>query len=240
MLLGPRPVFLHPPKPYKNYDVVPWRYNRRLSVIQRPLLLRKSGEGEEEVLWGPRLLNRAGDYLIRLIFDGRLRHKSAEMATHLGQRNNERGKSFNDAVAGILSKRSGVTVQREVKAVDRQGGSNEILGDIDVLAIDWEQQQIRVIECKSLALARNPHEMLEEMEKLRQDEEGEKSAERQALTMADWVRANLREVLGTLDRRMDRSAEEWTVIPLIVVDHVMLTPYLVSPKVDVVWYQDLA
>jgi hypothetical protein len=66
LTLEPRADFLKVPKPFKLPDIYPWRFNRDLSYLRRPLLLREA-KREEQIVWGPRHLEAAGRYLIELM-----------------------------------------------------------------------------------------------------------------------------------------------------------------------------
>jgi hypothetical protein len=165
LTLGPRDAFLKPPQPYRKEDVWPWRFNRPMSYLRRPFLSRQRG-GVEETVWGMRHLFTAAHYLMNLAMSGRLHANSDELRRILGEINNQRGKEFNDEVADLLTGDGGVTVKRKVTRVGNLPSIANTLGDIDVLEADPRKRQVRVIECKALALARTPYEMASEIEAL--------------------------------------------------------------------------
>ena len=116
LFLGPRPCYLPPPKPFKNEDVYPWRYNRELSYLRRPFLRRDTAEGPE-LVWGPRQLFATHENLLGLCMTGRLRAKSTEMKSLTGRLLNEQGEHFNDEVAAVLSRDGKLLVRPRLKKI---------------------------------------------------------------------------------------------------------------------------
>jgi transposase InsO family protein len=76
--LEPRLDFTKPPVGFLGYDLWPWRFNRRLSYMRRPVLLRP-GSQEDEAVWGMRQPEQAGRFLVDLITSERLNAASGEM-----------------------------------------------------------------------------------------------------------------------------------------------------------------
>jgi hypothetical protein len=66
-----RDEFLSPPASHRREDVYPWRFNRSLSYLRRPLLIRGTG-GKPQVIFGVRNVRLAGSYLLDLVMGGRL------------------------------------------------------------------------------------------------------------------------------------------------------------------------
>jgi hypothetical protein len=56
--LAPRENYLKPPPQCRKEDLYPWRFNREISYLRRPLLLRIR-DGITEVLWGHRHVDMA-------------------------------------------------------------------------------------------------------------------------------------------------------------------------------------
>lgn len=99
-MLSPRSDFLVPPQPYSSSDVYPWRFNRGLSYIRRPLLKVEHTSGDE-LIWGNRHLYHSHGYLFDLIVTSRIFAQSAKMRELIGKFNRERGDTFNDDVAKV-------------------------------------------------------------------------------------------------------------------------------------------
>lgn len=237
LMSRPRAEFLKPPKPYKVFDIWPWRFNRRLSYLRRPLLLTSEGD-MDHVLWGPRHLFNAVEYLADLLFNGRLpahgERQSAAMSTHQGRLNATRGPEFERRVEEELKKYTQLQVARSVKHIGPLKLGD--VGDIDVLAFDKASSTIYVLECKDISLAKTPYEMGQQISALHNDNPGEKSAVKQALRKAEWVRVNQQAIVERFGETVKGNA--WNVKPFVVIDQRMLTPYLLKAPVPIVPLKD--
>jgi hypothetical protein len=235
LTLVPRDDFLNPQAPYGRNDVFPWRFNRRLSYLRKPFLYRQR-DGHVELLWGPRHLYDAWEYLLQLCQSGRLQARSRQMGQLLGRVNNQRGNEFNDEVAAIFESVPGLKVRRRVGRSARVGYPEQQLGDIDVLVADPEQRVLKVIECKNLAVARTPYEMASQRRTLFEGGDTELSTVETQLMRADWVREHLPQILTWL---RFHDSPDWRVEPLIVVDMELMTPHLVAAPVPVLAIEEL-
>ncbi len=218
-----RQEFLAPPAPYKPAEVYPWRFNRQLSYLRRPLVWREQN-GSIEVLWGNRHLYRSMFYLNELYFSGRLsaQARTPEMQRLMSQFLNQRGEEFNDKVADFFTQHmgTGVIVERRVKVVGELSKHKGPPGDIDVLIIDSSKRRVWVIECKDFTAAHMPHQIANELENLFLGKGGKESkVERRAR----WVRENLDYILEWFKVG---SRGKFKVEPFIVVSQELFTPYL--------------
>jgi hypothetical protein len=235
--LKPRADFLKPPAPHRLEDVLPWRFNRSLSYLRRPFLLRLTDQGSEMV-WGNRALYSAWAYLINLFMEGRLRAHSLKLRQVLGEVNEINGEEFNDRVADALETHKELTVRRRVKKfghlklVSKQGD----LGDLDVIAVDAAKKIVWVIECKSLAVGRTPFEMSNEITNLFRGKKGKASIIERHQKRVDWVSRKLGHVLAWFD--LDQLGE-WKVEARVVVDRELFTPYLTHSPMPVVAFHEL-
>jgi hypothetical protein len=231
-----REKFLVPPAPYKQAEVYPWRFNRQFSYLRRPFVWRERN-GTMEVLWGNRHLYRSVFYLNELCFSGRLsaQARTPEMRRLMSQFLNQRGEAFNDQVADFLEQqaRTGVIVQRRVKAIGELRNSKGPPGDIDVLVIDPGERRVWVIECKDFAAAHMPHQIANELKNLFLGKGGKESkVERRAA----WVRENLDYILEWFKVGERRK---WKVEPLIVVSQELFTPYLKRSPIRIISFDAL-
>jgi hypothetical protein len=232
--LRPRESFLEPPSPYKGKEVYPWVFNRSLSYLRKPFIIRER-RGTTEVLWGVRHLYNAWEYLGNLCTNGRLKANSREMKSYLSRINHMEGERFNDKVADLYS----IDPQlRLKKRVQKLSGVRlpEHLGDIDVLVADLHKRVIRLLECKNLALARTPEEMHNEYQVLFIGRDGKLSVVEKQEQRARWVREHLGEALDLLGLPNDTR---WKVEPMIVVDVELMTPYLRRSSVPIVSIEQL-
>ena len=228
--LGPRPSYLVPPKPFQKEDVYPWRYNRALSYLRRPLLRRETAAGPE-ILWGPRQLYAAHENLVGLCMTGRLRARSPEMKRLIGRMLNEQGEAFNDEVADALALDKALVVRTRLKKIPKLRGELEQLGDIDVFVVDISSRRAYVVECKDLEGARTPFEMSNELANFFRTDAQRRSIIDKHQGRVRWVCKNLGEVLEHLQVA---SVGEWEVGSLIVIDRELLTPFLRASPVPII------
>jgi hypothetical protein len=220
-LLGPREHYLVPPAGFERTDLYPWRFNRALSCIRRPLYLRHNTDGSRHVIWGVRAMSRCLTYMNLLVADGRLKAQSDEMRTLLGKIRHYSGGHFNAVVASDIQQ-LGYLVRSGLEITSRDGNP---LGDVDVLAADVPSRRIWAIETKDFVMARTPIEHQNDEEKL---SEGVKKH----LARIEWLTGNLETVLKKLG--IDASDENWKIASLIVVSGSMLTPFLRQLPLEVV------
>lgn len=236
-----RDDFFSPPDPYRSEDVYPWRFNRPLSYLRRPLLVRASRSGEEEVVWGVKGCYRAATYLTELCVEGRLKAKTKPMKQLMGDLIDRRAEDFNHAVANVCRSDGALLVETQVeklvgKRIERRRG--QPLGDIDVLVADPRKKVLLAVETKDLAFARNPAELANELKNTFQTRGSKAAAVDIHLERVGWLKANLGLVLEHLGLPT-REARRWRVEPLIVVNHELQSPYVVDCPVPVLSYREL-
>lgn len=223
--LGPRSEFLHPPPPFSRTDVYPWRFNRALSYVRRPLLLRLDNSGEEELLWGPRHVERSGKYMLDLITSERLKAQSAEMKNLMTRLRHSESHEFVGSVAAIC-RDLGWPTQTNVRKIGRKRlrrANNNDLGDVDVLTADPKSRVVHALECKVLSGARTPAELANELNATFATGVKPHSSADIHTERVGYLRRNLADVLTQLG--LDH-AEDWEVRGRIVTDAELLGPYL--------------
>ncbi len=158
---------LKPPKGFKGNDIAPWRYNRKLSYIQRPLILvdYDNAETNPKILWTPRHLMKSWEQIHYLIRSGRFkaREKSA-LESQISKITKGRGEVVQKKVMDWFNSKTTSYIDEEVKI--SQGGKLKHtldIGDVDVLVIDHSKKYIFSIECKRTESARNSKEMIEQV-----------------------------------------------------------------------------
>jgi hypothetical protein len=230
--LGERADFDRPSRPYRRVDVYPWRFNRPLSYLRRPLILRTG-----ELLWGCRALRQAHQYLVRLCTSGRLKDvRSDEMKRYQGAVTNRLGRDFNDKVAERLKENGQYIVRKQVKKFNRKRirrTNGNDLGDIDVIAVDRVSRIVVAIESKCFAIAKTPAELAVERDELFGDLASDSGAVGRHIERTEWMRHHLIDVLKELRLNPD-EAERWRVEPLLVIDEDLISPRLVGPPFPVV------
>jgi len=237
LTLSSRSGFLKPPKPFSVTDVYPWRFNRALSYIRRPLLKIEHASGDE-LMWGNRHLFNSHGYLFELIVGSRLFAQSAKMRELAGKFNRERGETFNNDVALLFEARPGLIVHRRSKKLGKKyiRGNLGDLGDIDVLVIDKHCQRIFVIECKDLAIARTPHELKAELDYVFKGSTTEKSTIEKHKLRVTWVQDNLASILGAFNVAFTGY---WKVEPILIFDEAIFSSHIYRSPIRVLSYRQL-
>lgn len=239
LTLRPRPQFAPPGEPFRLEDIYPWRFNRALSYVRRPLVVRPSEQGDE-VVWGVRGCYVAHQYLGNLVINGYLKAESPRMRALAGRLRDEDGRQFNKSVTELFEQHEGLIVRSQVKKIGRQRiqrRPGEDLGDIDVLVADLAAQRLRAIEAKTLAIARTPAELANELAETFESSATHQAAIDRHVERVRWLRDHLPDVLAWLD--IDDEPILWTVEGLMVLDIELMSPHLIDPPLPVITYREL-
>ncbi|MFH1679398.1 MAG: hypothetical protein ABIH26_01995 [Candidatus Eisenbacteria bacterium] len=232
--LRPRQDYLLPPAGYQKADVYPWKFNRALSYLRRPLVIVVE-QGEEKVCWGRRNTWKAAEYLAALCVGGRLKAESTRMRRYIGERKREDGKLFNDEVAEFFEGREGVYARRRVKKIR---GMRVPDPDIDVLVADRDRREILVLETKSLAMARTPLEVKNELDALVHSRPGRRSTAEIHGQRAKWIGERGQAVLEELGVPAEKAVD-WSTRAHIVTDREAISAYLTVTEPPIISFQRL-
>lgn len=223
--LRPRLSFFTMPEPFQREDLYPWRFNRRLSYLRRPLVCQ--GEGESlKVIWGVGQLEAAFEYLKNLCIGGKLKAQSKEMKRLISKTREEESKAFNEAAAEVFEQ-AGVLVRRRVRKIgkrriERQGLD---LGDIDLLVVVPDARKMLAVEVKDLHAAKTPAEIEHELRATFESDPAKRSKATIHLERVEWLRTHIEETLIWLGLE-DRGGRRWQVEGCIVVNAALFSPYL--------------
>ncbi len=155
--LSSRDNFLIPPEGFDNFEVYPWRYNRRLSFNRRPII--KYGEN---LLWGNRQLYHSISFLFSLIANGKLYAQKPKLKRLKGILTDNGGNYFNSIVARKIKTFTSIISDSKVKKINKkriQSDDKKDLGDIDLLIILPRKKKIIVAEVKDFEFTKCPYEM---------------------------------------------------------------------------------
>ncbi|WP_282125251.1 YecA family protein [Marinifilum flexuosum] len=218
------------PEGYDHFDISPWRFNRRLSLLRKPLVQVDNPEDPQNpiIYWGFRQLLSSRSYWFDQIVTDRFRvSENGPVQRVLGKIVQQRGSRLVQSVIEEVGSEE-LVIDSEVPINSKSVLKHDKdIGDVDVMVIDTNEKVIYSLECKSMAQSRNIKEMVEEVGKLfgSSSKKGwiEKHVERDT-----WLRSNL-DLLGD-KYKLDLS--EYTVKSFFVTQEDMLTPYLTTKQPD--------
>lgn len=164
------------PEGFEPNDISPWRYNRRLSYLQRPLVIVDYGPDKEnpKVYWTPRHVDLSWRFLNHLLITAKYKAPSkSKLAKTLGKMVQERGAELQDQAFSWFQDNSKGIVEAEV-SIGPKGRLKHTknLGDIDILVVDPSLKTLLSIECKRTERAKNSKEMIEELDKYLHPQDG--------------------------------------------------------------------
>ena len=184
-------------------DWWPWRYNRRLSIMRRPLI-QLSMEADPFVTVVPSILAGTLRYLHQAAF-GELPDTlfdSPEMTACIGRAADRNGHEFARRVAGRLDTLRWRT-KREV-GLTRLGGAKS-LGDVDVLAWRPATGLVYAVECKSLRFDRTCGEIGERLKEYSAGTvDGKRTPLQKHLDRISYLRANCQRLADFVGIPVDR------------------------------------
>lgn len=158
--LSSRPRWDKPPKGFSRKDLYPWRFGRRLSFVSRPILRVCDGDDPLLVI-APGALRKGFAYVLDGAYNGRFEQaffRTKEMRDVWWGKASE-GHTFNAEVARRLSE-AGWQVRENIglpEIFNQKTDRN--YGDVDVLAWRFDRNDVLIVECKDLAMARNYSEI---------------------------------------------------------------------------------
>lgn len=231
--LKQRETYLPAPKPYKDEDVYPWRFNRELSFVRRPILIR-----DDEMIWGNRQLSHMILFVLDLIDDGKLKTKSNEMKSLIGEISNVRGAEFNELVFRKLKSFNAFDVYSNVSKVNRNkiAENKNPLGDIDVLIIDKQHHKIIAGEVKEFNVSRNPYEMYLEYKKMFENTKKKRCFYDKHSRRVDWCSNHVE------DFKIQYNLEdvEWEVVGLFILDQPLISTEIYHKDIKMLTEKELS
>jgi len=232
--LEKREDFLVPPVGYRKEDVYPWRFNRELSFTRRPLI-----KNDKQYFWGNRNIFHMAMFTLDLINDGKFKTKSKEMTEYIGKISDDRGKAFNESVFNILKKFPELTVDKNLKKINKKrivDKNNNDLGDIDVLYIYKRNKQIVVGEVKDFKLSRNPYEIFCEYREMFEDTAKKKSYSTKLKKRAEWVEQNIEDV----KQYYNLEGNDWKVYKVFIVNEHLVSNNVYSKNENIISISEIS
>jgi hypothetical protein len=246
LLLRERGSFYSSAQPplWTKSDVQPWRFNRRLSYVRRPLVERDVSDGPE-LLWGVRHLWEAWPLQITYLQMSKFKASSKELIKVLGRIGKQRGDEFEVKVAQLYERYPRFEVLRgrdkfNGQYMSRPGDSQEALGDVDVLVAEPDRKALVAVEVKDIAMALTPSELADELAEYFETPDDAKRAaamDRHQERVA-WLKDHIADVLAEFSFNADDPCA-WTVEGMFVTDEAVPSPHIIRPALPVLSYREL-
>jgi hypothetical protein len=211
-------------KGYDFIDIMPWRFNRMLSLMRKPLVVTgKTKDANRVVYWGARQVLASRIYLAEQCLSDRLRvlKSSTAIKSALGEFAKLRGDHLVQTIVASIDPAGLIIDQERFIGPQYEFKHTDDIGDVDVLIIDVAAKIIYSLESKSMSPSRNIKEMVEEMSKLfgSTSEKGwiDKHMERHT-----WIENNI----SQLEAKYGVDLTGFKAKSFFVTEEDMLTPYL--------------
>jgi hypothetical protein len=239
--LYPRQKWDEPPNGYEPYEVYPWRFNRRLSLLRKPIVTGPGIGDERDVYFGPRQIEESIKHLAFLVHTGRYTSsdKNSRMAAMVNRINQESSDRFTDSVGKWFQDQKVFKVRTRVN-IGPKGKilSTTDLGDIDVLAVDQAEGVVILAECKNPHNARNPHEIAQEIERMigknNEEEDNTESSIGKHMKRFSYVRENIDDFLNLME-----VTGPYKVLPVFITSIEMPSKYVINSPVRFISYSVL-
>ncbi|GIH11732.1 hypothetical protein Rhe02_97990 [Rhizocola hellebori] len=225
LTLGPSSAFDRP-----TPAVYPWRFNRDLSYMRRPLLLLATEP--ETYVFGMRRIYATLGYWHESIVSARYQAKSPKMKRYLGVARNKITEGFAHSVAVTLDKAPRIVRERVTKIgkVRLERVAGQTLGDIDVLVIDPPARAVYGLEVKDFEVARTPAELSNELQQI---VHGEKCTVNLHQSRLSWLSEHLDLVLRHFGL-VKEDPRRWSVVGYIVTSEPLVGPLVVESSIPFV------
>lgn len=162
-----RPKPLVPPVGYEKWEIYPWRFNRRLSYLHRPIIAIIKNEISYLLISARHLLTSAENY-IALFFNSALKvdTKDKQIIQLMAENNRIKGKQYRNNVLDWLRENTTLeTWEYEIKIEPKGFFKSEVdRGDIDIMAFDRTRNVLFSLECKNTIQSKVTHEFKMEMD----------------------------------------------------------------------------
>ncbi len=207
------------PKVMDNYEASPWRYNRMLSYLSRPLIMIKLANPSDDpiIYFGCRHLMDVAENMEKLVMEGRLRDPKLKSLN--GTLLDQKGNRYNNFVGEWFRRNSTFLVFPEV-------GLPGTLGDVDVLAIDQTRMRLYLIEAKNTSAAKSAKEMAEERDRFLVGDEKEKG----------WMEKHVLRFLALsadpsiLEVRLQMKLDGYKFVPFFITSQSLIIPHLLNSE----------
>lgn len=185
---------------FRDSDLYPNRYNRKLSVSYRPFILLK-----DKIHFSAKSVYQSVFILYQQIEEGKYRASSKEMISFLSKINNKKGTAFTEKLEILYKNFDGLILYRE-KDIGPKNilQHTERLGDIDILVVNKELKHIICLEAKNYVASRTFFDMERDSIKIQKDLEKVKRRD-------EWCKQNVHQ-FKKIDSSIDESFSISTIL----------------------------
>lgn len=167
-LFTPRASWNDVPKGFEESSWHPWRFQRQLSIVSRPIIQLDTDE-DPTCLIAPAMTYM---HILKFVSDARLGdfdqkffRAGGSMFKWMGRINGSEGEEFNKSVASEFHRcgweaKANLSDGQIFSRPKKQG-----FGDVDVLAWNQDQRRVLIVECKDLSFAKTMGEIAWQLSK---------------------------------------------------------------------------
>jgi hypothetical protein len=235
--LSPREKWeISPPDFTFEEDISPWKYNRRLSYLRKPIIMGPEPKNDPLIFWGPLHVESSFMYLGSIINNGRytIRNDTSEpMKLLISKIQSTASNKFVKEVEGWLKSNTNYVVASNIFIKDEY--SNEDLGDIDIIAIDKTKKVIYSIECKKVNFGRTPREISNEIDRFIGENDMADSWINKHITRDKWIKNNLDIIIESL--KIPKTT--YNVKSLLLISQEIPTSYYLTTKLPIIAHSKL-
>lgn len=225
-----------PPEGYSENDIYPWVFRRSLSYYLKPLIIKN--DKNETVIYGFRNVYHSGLNLINLITKGvyKTNNSSKKFTSLISKMIDKKGKEFNEIVFKWfadnlnLSKKFNYKLESNIQ-IDKIVKVEPKYGDIDILLLDKDKQRLFSIECKNIESARNPREIIHEIERFFDDKNWIKKHQRRE----DWIKNNF----DKLGDKIGNNLKNYKIFSMFIVSEELPIIYLKKNPIDIIPFSQI-
>jgi hypothetical protein len=231
-----RDNILTPPLGYEKWEVFPWRYNRRLSILLRPIIPMEK-DGQKYFLLSARHLLVAAENLMSLFFKGTLRvdSKNKRIKQLLAERNKIKGEEYRDEVFEWLTQNTSLRVYPYEIKIKPKGFFQTDLdkGDIDILAIDEVKNIVYSIECKNTVQSKLTYEYKMEFDNYL-GVNGKEGLINKHIKRHNWLQENINYVQEKLELPIKPE-----IISLVISSNVLPLKHFKPVEIPIIAFHEL-
>ncbi len=232
-----RPNILEAPEGFAKSEIYPWRYNRRLSYLVRPIIRIQKG-GECILIISARHLWLATENLIGSFENGTLKVDATHSLINqiIAKQNSIKGKEFREEVYEWLVENTTARVIPHEIHISPRGFFKETtnLGDIDILAIDKEKKIVYSIECKNTYQSKVAYEFHLEMKNYLGNHPNQKGLIAKHVNRDKWLQENKSEVEAKLG-----LTSEYLIYSIVISKHILPTKFISKLDISLLSFYEL-